>query len=95
MRLPVYQVRAGQRRPAQVAMQPHAKVMKSHLRDQARLKPAEVMGPFPIEAEGMRELLIDSLYDLAVFGRNNPSSYTVNGRPLYVHLNGLAIVLLK
>ena len=48
-----------------MAIQPHAKVMKSHLRDQARLKPAEVMGPFPIEAEGMRELLIDSLYDLA------------------------------
>jgi len=35
-------------------------------------------------------------YDrLVVLGRNNPSPYTVNGRPLYVHLNGLAIVLLK
>jgi hypothetical protein len=33
--------------------------------------------------------------DLVVLGRNNPSPYTVNGRPLYVHLNGLAIVLLK
>ena len=32
---------------------------------------------------------------LVVPGRNNPSPYTVNGRPLYVHLNGLAIVLLK
>ena len=32
---------------------------------------------------------------LVVFGRNNPSPYTVNGRPLYVHLNGLAIVVLK
>jgi hypothetical protein len=32
---------------------------------------------------------------LVVLGRNNPSLYTVNGRPLYVHLNGLAIVLLK
>jgi murein L,D-transpeptidase YafK len=29
---------------------------------------------------------------LVVPGRNNPSLYTVNGRPLYVHLNGLAIV---
>jgi hypothetical protein len=35
------------------------------------------------------------LWVLVVFGRNNPSPYTVNGRPLYVHLNGLAIVLLK
>ncbi len=32
---------------------------------------------------------------LVVFGRNNPTLYTVNGRPLYVHLNGLAIVALK
>ena len=35
------------------------------------------------------------LVHLVVLGRNNPSLYTVNGRPLYVHLNGLAIVLLK
>ena len=37
----------------------------------------------------------DCAAKLVVFGRNNPSPYTVNGRPLYVHLNGLAIVLLK
>jgi len=28
-------------------------------------------------------------------GRNTPSLYAVNGRPVYVHLNGLAIVRLK
>ena len=28
-------------------------------------------------------------------GRNNPSLYAINGRPVYVHLNGLAIVRLK
>jgi len=33
-----------------------------------------------------------TLQNLVVPGRNNPSLYTVNGRPLYVHLNGLAIV---
>jgi len=32
---------------------------------------------------------------LVVLGRNNPSLYAVNGRPVYVHLNGLAIVRLK
>jgi hypothetical protein len=37
----------------------------------------------------------DKNRELVVLGRNNPSLYTVNGRPLYVHLNGLAIVLLK
>ena len=34
-------------------------------------------------------------FELVVLGRNNPSLYAVNGRPVYVHLNGLAIVLLK
>jgi hypothetical protein len=32
---------------------------------------------------------------LVVLGRNNPSLYAFNGRPVYVHLNGLAIVRLK
>jgi hypothetical protein len=35
------------------------------------------------------------LQDLVEPGRNNPSLYAVNGRPVYVHLNGLAIVRLK
>jgi hypothetical protein len=41
------------------------------------------------------ELLLARVEQLVVLGRNNPAPYTVNGRPLYVHLNGLAIVLLK
>jgi hypothetical protein len=65
MRSPVHQVREGQMLPAQLAIQPYAEVMEGHLRDQARLKPAEVMGPFPIEAEGMMELLVHCLHDLA------------------------------
>src|SRR5438309_11506181 len=34
-------------------------------------------------------------YALVEPGRNNPSLYTVNGRPFYVHWNGLASVCLK
>ena len=63
--------------------------------------PGDVQGS---ELSGMRStcllgfneplvLFSDNL--LVVLGRNNPSFYTVKGRPLYVHLNGLAIVLLK
>jgi hypothetical protein len=44
---------------------------------------------------GMVGAVRDGRLVLVVLGRNNPSPYTVNGRPLYVHLNGLAIVLLK
>ena len=39
--------------------------MQRNLRGQARLKPAEIMRPFPIEAEGMRELVIHGLHALA------------------------------
>jgi hypothetical protein len=45
--------------------------------------------------QAQRRELLARLQELVVRGRNNPSLYTVNGRPLYVHLNGLAIVLLK
>jgi len=39
--------------------------MQSHLRRPSHLNPAQVMGPFPVQAEGMPELLIDGLPDLA------------------------------
>ena len=65
LRLPIHQVRTGQLRPAELCMQPYAEVMQRHLRGQARLKPTEIMGPFSIKAEGMRELLIHGLHDLA------------------------------
>jgi hypothetical protein len=57
---------------------------------------ANVMSPSPrrtVISQRSRPLTSDAR--LVVLGRNNPSLYTVNGRPLYVHLNGLAIVLLK
>src|SRR4029453_1416894 len=38
--------------------------MQGHLRRQARLKPAEIMGPLSVQAEGVRELLVDRLHDL-------------------------------
>src|SRR5262245_65310718 len=38
--------------------------MESHLRRHARLKPSEVMGPLPVEAERMPELLIHRLHHL-------------------------------
>ena len=49
----------------------------------------EILEQYPDDPRG------ESCLVLVVLGRNNPSPYTVNGRPLYVHLNGLAIVLLK
>src|SRR5215472_9189433 len=64
MALPVYQVRKGQPRPAELLMQPDAAVVQGDLGGQGRLKPAEVMRSLPVEAEGMRELLIHGLHDV-------------------------------
>src|SRR5262249_51742362 len=58
MNLPVHQVRQGQRRPAELCIQPDAEVMQGDLCGQACLKPAECMRPLSVEAEGMRELLM-------------------------------------
>jgi hypothetical protein len=65
MRLPIHQVRKGQPRPAALFIHPDAEVMQGHLCRQARLKTTQLMGPFTIKAEGMLELVIDRLYNLA------------------------------
>ena len=72
MRLPVHQVRKGQPRPAELLIQPDTEVMQGDLGGQARLKPAELMGPLPVQAKGMKELVIDRLDDLADPGQPAP-----------------------
>ena len=52
-------------------------------------------GSDTLSVKSYKDVLLITTFTLVVLGRNNPSLYTVNGRPLYVHLNGLAIVLLK
>src|SRR5918997_4353146 len=59
MRLPIYQVRKRQPRPAQVCIQPHAEVMQRDLGCQTGPKPTELMGPLPVQAKGMKQLVID------------------------------------
>src|SRR5262245_38658470 len=65
MRLPIHQVYKGQPRPAKLLIQPDAEVMQGDLCGQACLQPAELMGAFPIQAEGMLELVMDCLHNLA------------------------------
>src|ERR1700756_951705 len=64
MSLPVHQVRKGQQSPAELLIQPDTEVMQRDLCRQTRSKPAEIMGPFPVQAKGMKELLVDGLNDL-------------------------------
>jgi hypothetical protein len=84
MRLPVHQVRKGQLRPAELCIQPQAEVMQRYLRGQARLQPAESMGPFPSEAEGMHELFLHRFHALAHSGQ--PASEPFGPRRLAIAL---------
>src|SRR5262245_46766445 len=84
MRLPVHQVRKGQPRPAELVMHPDAEVRQGNLGGQARLQPAQLMGPFPIQAEGLLELLVDGLHNLA--DAREPAPPRLGPRPLTVPL---------
>src|SRR5215468_7051803 len=61
-------------------MQPDAEVMPGDLRGQARRQPAERMGPFPLAAQGVRELLMDRLHHLA--DAREPAPPWLGPRPL-------------
>src|SRR4029453_18591629 len=50
---------------AELFIQPDAEIMQGDLCGQACLKPAELMGPFTIQTEGMMELLVHCLHHLA------------------------------
>src|SRR5829696_9110415 len=79
MSLPVHQVCKGQPRPAELLIQPHAEVMQGDPRSQAHLQPAECVGPFPIQAEGMLELVMDRLHNLA--DASEPAPQRLGPRP--------------
>src|SRR5215831_5094413 len=82
MRLPVHQVCKGQPRPAELLIDPDAEVMQGDLGGQARLQSAQLMRPFPIQAEGMMELLVDGLHNLA--DAREPAPPRLGPRPLTV-----------
>src|SRR4029453_841797 len=64
MRLPIHQVRERQPRPAKVFIQPHAEVMQCDLSRQTSPKPAEIMRSLPVQAKGMKQLVVDRFDDL-------------------------------
>src|ERR687888_607438 len=82
MRLPVHQVRKGQPWPAELVLDPDAEVMQGDLGDQACLQSAQRLGPFPIQAEGMLELLVDGLHNLA--DAREPAPPWLGPKPLTV-----------
>src|SRR5918992_2117818 len=72
MRLPIYQVRERQPRSAQVFIQPHAEVMQHDLGRQTGPKSAEFMGSLPVQAKGMKQLVVDRFDHLPDAGQPAP-----------------------
>jgi hypothetical protein len=59
MRLPVHQVCEGQPWPTELLIQPDTKVLQRDFCRQTRPKPAELMGPLPVQTPGMTERVGD------------------------------------
>src|SRR5918997_1273315 len=72
MRLPIYQVCECQPRSAQVFIQPHAEVMQRDLGRQTGPKSAEFMGSLPVQAKGMKQLVVDRFDHLPDAGQSAP-----------------------
>src|SRR5918999_3407219 len=72
MRLPIHQVCERQPRPAKVFIQPHAEVMQCDLGRQTGPKSAELMGPLPVQAKSMKQLVVDRFDDLTEAGQPAP-----------------------
>src|SRR5678816_3785541 len=64
MSLPIHQVCERQQRPAQVFIQPHAEVMQGDLGRPTGPEPAEIMRSLPVQAKGMKQLVVDRFDDL-------------------------------
>jgi len=61
-------------------MDPEAKVLQGDRGGQARRHPAQLLGPFPIQADGMLELRVDGLHHLA--DARAPAPPRLGPRPL-------------
>src|SRR5262245_4757450 len=72
MRLLVHQVDEGQPWPAELLIHPDTKVMQGDLRGQTDSKPTQSVGPLPVQAQGMKELLVHGLDDLPEPGQPAP-----------------------
>src|ERR687897_1022969 len=65
LRSPTQQVCKGQAGTTELIVEPDAEVVQRHPRRQASPQSLKLMGPLPPEAEGVEQLLVDALHDLA------------------------------
>lgn len=69
MNLPIEQVSKGQWLTTQVNIEPETKVMQTHFGRQTSLKACQIMRPFPRQAEGVEQFVVDRFDDLPQTGQ--------------------------
>src|SRR3954471_17174906 len=72
MRLPSQQVGEGQPGTTELLIEPDAEVVQGHPRCQTCSQPLKLMGPLSPEAEGVEQLLVERLHDLADTSHPSP-----------------------
>jgi hypothetical protein len=73
--LPVNQISEGQRGSVELAVEPDAKVVQADFGRQTSLKARQVMRPFPIQAKGVEQFVIDRFNDLSDTGKPAPQRF--------------------
>src|SRR5215212_2633824 len=74
MRSPSEQVSEGQPGTTELPIEPDAEVVQSHPRRQTCSQSLKLMGPLPPQAEGVEQLVVGALHDLADGGHPPPEA---------------------
>src|SRR5215203_6430927 len=80
LRSPLQQISESQPRTTKLLVEPDTEIVQSYPRRQASSQAFQLMGPLPPEAEGIEELVVDRLDDLAY--SSHPSSQALGPVPL-------------
>src|SRR5215211_5228048 len=80
LRSPLQQISESQPRTTKLLVEPDTEIVQRYPRRQASSQAFQLMGPLPPEAEGIEELLVDRLDDLAY--SSYPSSQALGPVPL-------------
>src|SRR5918994_2995953 len=80
LRSPLQQISESQPRTTKLLVEPDTEIVQRYPRRQASSQAFQLMGPLPPEAEGIEELVVDRLHDLAY--SSYPSSQALGPVPL-------------
>src|SRR5215211_4350894 len=71
---PSQQVGKGQPGTTELVVEPDTEVVQGHPRRQSSSQTSDLVGPLPPQAEGVKQLVVDRLYDLTNAGAPPPQA---------------------